>query len=319
MLCIKAYLDKFKDGIVLFYDTEFGAGWQYFDNMGISRERVIHTPIMDLEELKHDLVVQLKNIERGDHIIIFVDSIGNSASKKEAVDAEEGKEVADMTRAKSLKSLFRIVTPRLAMKDIPLVAVNHTYKTMEMFSKDVVGGGTGAYYSSQNIFIIGRQQDKDTKTKEILGYNFVINVEKSRFVQEKKKVLLNVTFEKGINTWSGLLLVAQEGGFVTCPKQGKYIRGDSKEQFTEQETNTKEFWEPVLLDTKFQEYIQKNFKLSNELVNSELTDEDVDDGYKEPKKKEDPIDVEELKKIKKSPKDSKKMEALKAKKRKKNA
>jgi hypothetical protein len=49
--------------------------------------------------------------------------------------------VADMTRAKQIKSLFRMVTPHLTMKDIPMIVVNHTYKTMEMFAKDVVGGG----------------------------------------------------------------------------------------------------------------------------------------------------------------------------------
>ena len=85
---------------------------------------------------------QLKNIERGEHVMIVVDSIGNLASKKEVEDALEQKAVADMSRAKQLKSLFRMITPHLTLKDIPLVAVNHTYMEIGMFPKAVVGGGS---------------------------------------------------------------------------------------------------------------------------------------------------------------------------------
>ena len=46
-----------------------------------------------------------------------------------------------MTRAKQLKSLFRMVTPHLSLKDIPMAVVNHTYKEIGMFPKDIVGGG----------------------------------------------------------------------------------------------------------------------------------------------------------------------------------
>jgi intein/homing endonuclease len=34
-----------------------------------------------------------------------------------------------------------MVTPHLTLKDIPMVVINHTYKTMELYAKDVVGGG----------------------------------------------------------------------------------------------------------------------------------------------------------------------------------
>jgi hypothetical protein len=46
-----------------------------------------------------------------------------------------------MTRAKQIKSLFRMVTPHLTLKDIPMVVVNHTYMEIGMFPKAIVGGG----------------------------------------------------------------------------------------------------------------------------------------------------------------------------------
>lgn len=215
LMLAKSYMDKYEDAVVLFYDSEFGSPQSYFDSFGIDTSRVLHTPITDIEQLKHDSMAQLANIERGDHVIVIVDSVGNLASKKEVEDALEGKSVADMTRAKQLKSLFRMVTPHLTIKDIPMIVVNHTYKEVGLFPKDVVSGGTGIYYSADNIYIIGRQQEKEGQ--ELVGYNFIINVEKSRYVREKSRIPVEVSFEGGISKWSGLLDVAQAGGFVVKP------------------------------------------------------------------------------------------------------
>ena len=151
----------------------------------------------------------------------MIDSIGNLASKKELEDALSEKSVADMSRAKALKGLFRMSTPYLKMKNIPLIAVNHTYKEIGLFPKDVVGGGTGIYYSADNIWIVGRQQDK-TGT-EIKGYHFIINIDKSRYVKEKSKIPISVSWEGGIQCYSGLLDVAVNGGYIVKPSNGWYI------------------------------------------------------------------------------------------------
>ena len=191
LLMVSAYLKQHPDSVCMFYDTEFGSPQSYFTSFGIDPNRVLHTPVTNVEELKFDLVNQLNNINRGDKIIIMIDSIGNLASKKEVEDAINEKSVADMTRAKALKGLFRMVTPMLTLKDIPLLAVNHIYMTQEMYSKPVVSGGTGIYYSADNIWIIGRQQDKEGD--EMKGYHFIINIEKSRFVREKSKIPISVS------------------------------------------------------------------------------------------------------------------------------
>jgi RecA/RadA recombinase len=163
LLMAKSYMDQYPDAVLLFYDSEFGTPKKYFETFHIDMERVLHTPLTNIEELKFDIMKQLEGIERGDKIIILIDSIGNLASKKEVDDALDGKSVADMSRAKQVKSLFRMITPHLNLKDIPMVVVNHTYKEIGMFPKDIVGGGTGSYYSADSIYIVGRQQEKDWK------------------------------------------------------------------------------------------------------------------------------------------------------------
>ena len=141
LLMASAYMKQYPDSVLLFYDSEFGTPQGYFESFGINMDRVLHTPITDIEELKFDIMKQLNEISRNDKVVIVVDSIGNLASKKEVEDTENQKSVADMSRAKSLKSLFRMVTPHLTLKDIPLIVVNHTYKEIGLYPKDIVGGG----------------------------------------------------------------------------------------------------------------------------------------------------------------------------------
>jgi RecA/RadA recombinase len=280
LLMAKSYLDKYEDAALLFYDSEFGTPQSYFDSFGIDTNRVLHTPITDIEQLKFDIMNQLTNIERGEHVIIVVDSIGNLASKKEVEDALEQKSVADMSRAKQVKSLFRMVTPHLTMKDIPMVVVNHTYKEIGMFPKDIVGGGTGSYYSADNIFILGRQQEKDGT--EITGYNFIINVEKSRYVKEKSKIPVNVSFDGGINKWSGLLDLALESKHVIKPSNGWYSKVDENgeiedKKYREKDTNSSEFWLPILKQKSFRDFVENKYRVAaTEILQDESIQETFD-------------------------------------------
>jgi RecA/RadA recombinase len=265
LLMAKSYMEKYYEAVLLFYDSEFGTPQAYFDTFGIDTERVLHTPLTDIEQLKFDIMKQLEGIDRGDRVMIIIDSIGNLASKKEVEDALEGKSVADMSRAKQVKSLFRMVTPHLSLKDIPMVVVNHTYKEIGMFPKDIVGGGTGSYYSADNIFILGRQQEKEGT--EIVGYNFIINVEKSRYVKEKSKIPVNVTFDGGINKYSGLLDIALEGNFVQKPSNGWYAKVDQEtgelgDKKRYDATQTEEFWSDILANDSFKEYVRKKYEIA---------------------------------------------------------
>jgi hypothetical protein len=163
-----------------------------------------------------------------------------------------------------------MVTPHLTIKDIPMIVVNHTYKEMALFPKDIVSGGTGSYYSADNIFIIGRQQDK--QGQEIVGYHFIINVEKSRYVKEKSKIPITVSHGGGISRWSGLLDVALDGKFVIKTSPGWYQKVDPgtgevlDQKYREKDTNTKEFWMDILTSNQFNDYITKRYQVGHDSI-----------------------------------------------------
>lgn len=284
LLMAASYQKKYDDAIVLFYDSEFGTPQAYFEAFGIDMSRVIHTPITNIEELKFDIVQQLEAIEKKDHVIVVIDSIGNLASKKEVDDAADGKSVADMSRAKQLKSVFRIITPHLNLKDIPMIVVNHIYMEQGLYPKAIVSGGTGIYLSADNIWILGRQQEKEGT--EIKGYHFVINIEKSRHVREKSKIPITVTFEGGISKWSGLMDVAEEGGFLRKPKVGWYepVNPDTGEVLSEKLMRAKEiadngtFWKMMFDKTDFAGYIKDKYTVATRaLINEDAANIDLDD------------------------------------------
>jgi len=267
LLMAGAYLDKHKDAVMLFYDSEFGSPQSYFEQFDIDPTRVLHTPITNVEELKFDLINQLEAIDRSENVIVVIDSIGNLASKKEMEDALNEKSVADMSRAKALKGLFRMATPYLAMKSIPLLAVNHTYQEIGLFPKAIVSGGTGIYYSADNIWILGRRQNK--KGTEVTGYDFVINVEKSRYVKEKSKIPISVSWDGGVEKYSGLLEVAMAGGYVQKPSNGWYESVDpttgevTSGKVREAQTLEKEFWDPIFETTDLKDFIMKQFSIGH--------------------------------------------------------
>lgn len=278
---LKAYFEKFPDAVCLFYDNEFGATPEYLAAFGIDTDRIIHIPTTNIEGMTFDAVSRLEAIDRGDHVVIMIDSLGNIASKKEVEDAQEGKGTVDMTRAKMLKKFFRLVTPHLTIKDIPLIAIQHVYKEQgAMYPKNIVSGGSGGIYSSNIILIITKSQEKDGT--ELVGWNFTINIEKSRFVKEKAKLPFTVLYEGGVSKYSGLMDIALEGKFVIKPSNGWYSKVDPEtgeiedKKYRMKETNNKEFWGDILSNRLFKDYVNKSYRLGSLDVDTEETESEAE-------------------------------------------
>lgn len=280
LLMMKAYLNKYPDAIALFMDSEFGITPQYMDNVGIDIERVLHIPVEQIEQLKFDLVNRLNEVKRGDKVFVLIDSIGNLASKKEVEDAQDEKSVADMTRAKSIKSLFRIITPHFTIKDIPCVVINHTYMEQTMYPKQIMSGGTGPMYVANQVFIIGKQKEKDNT--DVIGHNFIINVEKSRFVREYSKIPITVTYEGGIQKYSGIFDLALEAGFIKNPTKGWYAiydvdTGTTSNNMRSADILSGNYLEKIVNHPKFKLFVKQKYEISQSESSNTISIEDDED------------------------------------------
>jgi hypothetical protein len=93
-------------------------------------------------------------------------------------------------------------------------------------------------------------------------------VEKSRFVKEKSKIPISVSWDNGVDKTSGLLdmaldygVISRSGGWyqMVDPETGEV---DDK-KFREKETRTSEFWKDLLADSKFNDFLKKKYRVGN--------------------------------------------------------
>lgn len=214
LAAVKAFLDADEEHIAIFCDSERGANAKYWNAFDIDMDRVIHMPIMHVEQLQHGLMHNLQEvIPDFNKVIIFIDSIAQLPSKKEYEDMIEEKGTKDMSRAAALNSFWRCITPVINFRDIPLVWINGFYNEMgNKYAEEVYKGGQQGLLSADNLWFITRSQIKDDKT--LVGWNFNISVRKGRFTKEKLVLPLTVMYDGGIYRWSGMLEALILLGFI---------------------------------------------------------------------------------------------------------
>lgn len=233
LLLMKAWLDANPNGVALFYNNEFGVTKRYFQRFNIDMSRVIHLPFLTVEQATNDAIPRLESLEDGEKVFMMYDSIGASTSKKELKDVLENNDKEDMSRAKKIKALFRMLSPYLNIKKCPAVAVAHIYMSQDNFSKKILAGGQGVELMADNVFFIERvavesknEDTSDTKeTREYKlgeGFDFFLYAHKSRFTREGRKFRVTVLWERGVLPYSGLKHLASKYGLIEKKSRGKY-------------------------------------------------------------------------------------------------
>lgn len=170
---------------------------------------------------------------------------------------------------------IKSITP-VGKHDVYDICVEDTHSYV--LANGVVTHNSGLLYSADTVINITRSQEKEGK--ELVGYNFTLNVMKSRHSREKSQVPLTVTFENGINKYSGLLEIAEMAGVVSKPSVGWYSRvnpetGELEEKkWRARETSCPEFWDGILSSKAFNDWVEKRYKVVNgKLIIDELDEE----------------------------------------------
>ncbi|AXF41388.1 RecA-like recombination protein [Acinetobacter phage SH-Ab 15599] len=284
----KAYLDTNANPdnppILVIFDSEFSIR-PVIEAFGISEDQVVYVPFENLEELKTNLVQMISEVKRGEKVFFLIDSISQVASLKEVADALKGESKADMTRAKEMNSMFRMITPMLAVRDLPLFAINSFYDEIgNDYAEPVIKGGKQNFLSSDIIWFVSRSQDKDDTSKELKGWFFNYRALKHRFVKEKSLFKLHVTYDGGIDWSSGLIELGIESGIIKS--SGGWFKLDHpntpeelKKSFQRRQVVAKGdtgFLEFLLSLPEFEAFCQNKYRLADEdreIISQELTEE----------------------------------------------
>lgn len=202
---------------IIFIDTEHSVSKHTLEGFGIESgpdklKLVSSNKVEDLKIFLTKFLDGLKNAKMDGaeipKVAIFLDSIGQLASEKEREDALDGKNKQDMTRAKSIKQLFRIINSDMGYLGIPMVASNHTYEDISsFFPTPVMAGGKGAEYTASTIVFLSTAKLKTGREDELdlnaTGVVVTAQAKKNRFAK-LKKMKFEIDHEYGTNPYKGL-------------------------------------------------------------------------------------------------------------------
>lgn len=234
---------------VVYIDTEFSIQKHDLPKYGIdvSPDKFIlvrSNIVEDVRKMLSQLLDKYKTVKRSGKEIpktLFVlDSVGMLASRKESNDAKDGKETVDMTRAKTLASLFRIINSDLGYLGLPLICCNHTYDSMDLFPKQIMKGGNGLYYSSSVVSMLSKAKLKTGEEDEYdigqSGITVTFKTEKNRMAKPKK-VKFDISFNSGSNRYKGLEMFCTPENFEDLGiAKGKWEDFPSPKEVVDEQT-----------------------------------------------------------------------------------
>lgn len=199
-----------KDGyVVLYFDSENSTEKETLEKRNIDPTKMSYFPVDTVEDFRDQMVKILNEYndrKEKPKLMVILDSLGNLSTRKEIRDVETGNDKADMTRAKVIKSVFRVLNRKLALAKIPMIITNHVYDSVGSFiPQKVLSGGSGLKYSASTIIFLSRKKVKDKKdTKKVNGYIFTCKTAKNRFCKPESSVQIYLSFKRGLHPYYGL-------------------------------------------------------------------------------------------------------------------
>ena len=306
-----------KKGVyVIWYDSENAIEQSQLLQFGVDPSKFRYEPVGTVQEFKTnitqtlDLLIDKKESGMTIPKVLFVlDSVGNLATQKEIDDAKSASDKADMTRAKQIRAIFRIVTSKMGIIGGTFAFSNHIYMTTDLFAQTVQSGGKGLVYGASIILNLSKAKLKEGSDNTQTGIIVTAKPEKNRFCKPVQ-VKFYISYVNGMNPYVGLeeyisfeRCGIQRGKFITEKEYEKspndeYIRVDTKDgevkYFVPSETArgiclddgevvplNKLFTKQVFTKDRLErldKYIQQEFKYADGVKVNDLFDDDGDDG-----------------------------------------
>ena len=223
---------------------------------GIDTRRVVVSEPESIEGFRTSAVKMLDNYIGHDRLsrekkekppmMMVLDSIGMLSSVKELDDVASGSDKRDMTKAQLLRGTFRVLSLKLAKANVPLLVTNHTYEVVGSYiPMKEMSGGAGLKYASSTICYLGKKKDREDK--DVVGNIIKVEMHKSRFTKENKKIEVKLSFDKGLDRYYGLLDLAEKHGIMKKVST-RYELPDGSKVFGKQinENPTKYFTDDVM-------------------------------------------------------------------------
>lgn len=217
-----------KNYFVIWYDSENAIESYQLKQFGIDSSKFRYEPATSVEEFRTsitqtiDLLIEKKEAGMNIPKVLFIlDSLGGLPSMKEIEDAKNGSDKADMTKAKKLRSIFRIVSMKMGVIGATMALSNHTYEATNAYvPTSVQAGGQGMIYGASVLLNLSKAKLKEGSDNTQTGIIVTAKPEKNRFcVPHTTKFY--ISYVSGMNPYVGL---EEYISFERCGIQrGKFI------------------------------------------------------------------------------------------------
>ena len=274
------YAKKFQKmgGTIILIDAEFASENEAMENLGIDTENVIYLPLSHIKDDEKELSITfqlneiLKDIERGEKVMIIIDSLGALQTKGTLQNIEKNNTAMDMKVAAEKKGFMSFLTSIVGQKGIPCLVLNHSYEAVGSFTGGQEVSGGGALYYPSTILLMGSKAQMKID-EETCGTLLRTVVYKGRISREKAVGKWAMHYEHGILDSFGLDEFAIEGGYIEETKDGRSTVYKYKEHTCPKKTymlpENNDFWYTVLKETDFGSYLNDIFSYgSNKKCNS---------------------------------------------------
>lgn len=245
---VKQFLNDNPAAAVFYFDTEAAVTKDMMKSRGIDTSRVIISEPETIQKFRHTALQIIDNYSKTPEkdrppMMMVLDSLGQLSTTKEVEDTAAGSETRDMTKAAVLKATFRVLNLKLAKVNVPLLVTNHVYDVVGSYiPMKEMSGGSGLKYTASQIVFLGKKKEKDGQ--EVIGNIIKVNMMKSRFTKENKKIEVLLTYDKGLDRYYGLLQLAEKYNIIKKVSTryelpdgtkvfGKSINNEPEKYFTE--------------------------------------------------------------------------------------
>jgi len=266
----------------IIWDSENAEDAEIARNVGANPNRIKHNPVATVEDCRNQICAFLDMVKEHKELygkfVIGIDSLGNLASSKELKDAAAGKDAVDMgLRAKTIKSMMRVLTNKCAMTNTTLIFTNHVYDDPMCLYPSMIknqSGGKGPLYLASVLVQLSVKSEKaedSANPEDILPLAHKVNgvilsamTVKNRHVPPFLKTELFLNFQKGLDKYSGLKDMAV--GFGILKATGPTFELDGEK------IGYAKTWEhdPAFWDTKILPKLET--VLNKQIIYSQLND-----------------------------------------------
>jgi recombination protein RecA len=227
-------------GMAVLFDIERGIEKTQLKKIGIDTDTLLISKSKTLEDMFEKAIFMIKMIrdtyKQKIPLTIVVDSLSMACSKHEL---KEGFDKTDMKRAQNIKKGLRMMNSIVSDERVCFIVINHLIANVGVMygPKKVTAGGSGVEYIPSIVIEVSKGAQILDKDEKPIGVESSIKVKKTRLHIPFVKSKLEIYFNKGFESTTGLFPILEQTGVIkSVSDKGWYsFYNDDSKKYRESE------------------------------------------------------------------------------------